>query len=109
MSCHGRVGLPVGRPRLGDDLDVAALDGILEGGHLSVANELGIVIRGCTAEQDVVAFGRPVAQVLRLQLADGVIVVGNVEIDVGFQDQPVVADNGNGALLGGFHDLRRRF
>ena len=85
------------------------LDGIVERGHLSLANQLGVVVGLRAAEEDVVPFRRPIAQVLRLLLADRPVVVGQVQIDVGFQDQPVVADHGDGALLRGFDNLRRGF
>ena len=109
IELHRGVGLPVGGPRVGHDLDVAALDGVLERGHLSLANELGVVVGRRAAQQDVVPLRRPVAQELGLLFADVPIVVGQVHVDISFQDQPVVADDGHGTLLRGFDNPRRGF
>ena len=82
-----------------------ALYGVLERGHLSLANELGVMVGSRAANEDVVPLGRPVAQELSLLRADVPIVVREVQIYVGVHDQPVVTDHWNGALLGGRDDL----
>ena len=51
----------------------------------------------------------PVAEGLSLLLADPPIVVGQVQFDIGLQDQAVVADHRNVTLLRGFDDSPRRF
>ena len=53
-------------------------------------------------------FGAWLRRVLRLLLADAPIVIGEIQVDVGFQNQPVVADDRDGPLLRGFDNFSCR-
>ena len=86
-------GIPLIRPGIRDELHVAALDGRTDDLHLPLAYQLGVVVGGRAADENVVAARRVREEVRRLHLADLRVVEGEIEIDVGVPDQPIVADH----------------
>ena len=103
-----RVGAPVVGPGLVDDLHRPALDRGAEHLELPLTNRLGVGIRRRPANQQVVAFLRPLQQIARLKLTHLDRIEGHVEVDVGVAHQPVVADDRHFLRLGLLDDLGRR-
>ena len=87
-----------------DHLDRAGGDAALEHLHLPLTEQLGVVVGGRAADEDVVALRGLVEQVLRLHPSDLHVVERHVEGDVGVADQAVVADHRHLLLARGRDD-----
>ena len=75
--------------------------------HLAFAQQERVVVGGRPADQDVVALGRLLHRVLRLQLAHAHGAERHVEVHVRVEDEPVVRDDGHVHLVRGLHDRGR--
>ena len=96
--------LPVVRPLLGDDLDVAAVDVGLQHLQLPFARQVGVVVGRAAADQHVAALRPFLDEVLGLLLAHPDRVEGDVDVEVAVEDESVVGDDGHAGLVRGVHD-----
>src|SRR5262245_24904568 len=98
------IGQPVFSPLVSDNLDSAAINGRLQHLELSLAQQLGIVIRRRSADENVVAFGRAIEKVLCLQLSNPYVVEGDIKIKIAGSDDAIVGKDGNFLAACTVHD-----
>ena len=107
----GVLRLPVVGPVFVDDLDVAAREIRREDLVLSFLDERRVVVRLRAEDPDDLPLARRrqvIDEVLGLELADAHVVEGDVEVEVGVSNEPVVRDDRDTRFVGQPDGLRHR-